>query len=452
MNEHYADAEPTKKLFIDTLVRDVDLISAIVDLVDNSVDGARRIRPNGDFRGLAIEMTIDGSQFLLRDNCGGIPLDIAKNYAFRFGRLTNQAPTVAHSVGHFGVGMKRTLFKIAKKFTITSQTDIDEFGLGVDVLAWEDDKEWSFPLSNVFVHSAPLSRVTGTVILVDSLREDVAQEFALGKFRGELRERIRLAHTAAISAGLIISFNGEILSTVDSLTIKSSTEISPHVRRGTYKLSGGTVDYTCISGISDRDSENAGWYVFCNGRLLLFADQTAQTGWGVHPAPSFHQQFNYFRGYLYLESDNPGLLPWNTTKTGMSEDHDVFRRVRNVMAESISEVTQFLNRVRDEEANLKTDANAPTPLKDAITKAKALNVTSEHQQLKVTSKFAWPAAAPRPKTKSDTIKIQYSVDRSKLEALQEFLKGEIPSTSGSAIGLFTLEEYYSLHLGDGQDE
>src|SRR5690348_1330254 len=115
MTTETATAQPTKKLFIDTLVRDVDLTSAIVDLVDNCIDGAKRIRPGEDFTGLGVAVVLSSAMFRVSDNCGGIPLQQAINYAFRFGREDGQTG-VEHSVGHFGVGMKRTLFKMAQKF------------------------------------------------------------------------------------------------------------------------------------------------------------------------------------------------------------------------------------------------------------------------------------------------------------------------------------------------
>lgn len=68
--------EPTKEFFISMLVRDIGLIPAIVDLVDNSVDGARRVRPtNGDvsdqarrFDGLYVAIRISPDAFEIADN------------------------------------------------------------------------------------------------------------------------------------------------------------------------------------------------------------------------------------------------------------------------------------------------------------------------------------------------------------------------------------------------
>ncbi len=81
------NAEPTKSFFISMLIKDIQLTRAILDLVDNSVDGARRLRPDGDYEGLWIHITASQELFEIEDNCGGIPVDLARNYAFRFGRL-----------------------------------------------------------------------------------------------------------------------------------------------------------------------------------------------------------------------------------------------------------------------------------------------------------------------------------------------------------------------------
>ena len=37
-------ANPTKKFFVEMLTRDIDLIDAIMDLVDNCIDGVHRQR------------------------------------------------------------------------------------------------------------------------------------------------------------------------------------------------------------------------------------------------------------------------------------------------------------------------------------------------------------------------------------------------------------------------
>ena len=93
MNTHQqpitVDASPTKGLFVDMLTRDVRMAMAILDLVDNCIDGAIRIRGQALLTGLTVQITFDHERFIIQDNCGGIPLDLARDHAFRFGRPSN---------------------------------------------------------------------------------------------------------------------------------------------------------------------------------------------------------------------------------------------------------------------------------------------------------------------------------------------------------------------------
>jgi hypothetical protein len=122
------DVSPTKDLFITMLVKDIDLIDAIVDMVDNCVDGARRIRGKEDYEGLWVRIDVAGDHFTIDDNCGGIPVDVARRYAFKFGRPEGAEPT-PHSVGRFGIGMKRALFKLGRQFSIESTAKSSHFSL-----------------------------------------------------------------------------------------------------------------------------------------------------------------------------------------------------------------------------------------------------------------------------------------------------------------------------------
>ena len=48
------EGSPTKQFFIDMITRDISIEDAIMDLIDNSIDGANRMRPDGNYEGLHI--------------------------------------------------------------------------------------------------------------------------------------------------------------------------------------------------------------------------------------------------------------------------------------------------------------------------------------------------------------------------------------------------------------
>ena len=87
-NQDSAIALPTKQFFVSMLTRDISLADAILDLVDNCLDGARRFTETNsvDYSQHWVRITLNSNVFAIEDNCGGIPRDIAKNYAFKMGR------------------------------------------------------------------------------------------------------------------------------------------------------------------------------------------------------------------------------------------------------------------------------------------------------------------------------------------------------------------------------
>ena len=109
MESKMIKANPTREFFVNMLVRDILLKQAIIELIDNSIDGARTINKNSNFEGLKIIVNFDENSFCVQDNCGGIPLDIAQEYAFRFGRPKEKVVSDNETTGIFGIGMKRAL-------------------------------------------------------------------------------------------------------------------------------------------------------------------------------------------------------------------------------------------------------------------------------------------------------------------------------------------------------
>lgn len=102
------NAFPTKELFIDTLVRDVSTSDAILDLVDNAIDGYTR-KKYTERKEIKLNFTKNG--FQIWDNCGGIDIVSAKDEVFRFGvRKSNDK----HSLGVYGIGLKNLCSKWGK--------------------------------------------------------------------------------------------------------------------------------------------------------------------------------------------------------------------------------------------------------------------------------------------------------------------------------------------------
>lgn len=355
------NAEPTKNFFVEMLVRDVDLLDAVVDLVDNSVDGARRMRTT-DYDGLRVAVQVDATRFSISDNCGGIPLAIARDYAFRFGRDDDdpRAGSDAGSIGQFGVGMKRTLFKLGWYFEIESRTASEAFVLEQDVREWRRAPGWEFEMI-ADTRSRRQTEDTGTTITVTDLRSSTAEDLGNSVWQARLRADIRTKHRRALDRGMQITVNGVQLEPVP-MGLHESDDLKPIARD--VALDDGRVRVRLLAGVSSYKPVDAGWYVFLNDRLVVGPDKTALTVWegrgsGVRGGGvSYHDQFARFRGFALLDSDVSDLLPWTSTKTGIDVDSPTWRRTRQLMREMTRPVIDFLNQLDREKTYLAGDARA----------------------------------------------------------------------------------------------
>lgn len=375
--------EPTKELFVYIITRDIDIVDAVIDLIDNCIDGAKRLR-NGKtskiekkklLEGLNIDIKFDASSFEIKDNCGGIPLDVAEKYAFRFGRAKDMQPTPG-SVGQFGVGMKRALFKFGRRFSVESKTTNDSFNLLVDVDNWLENDRWTFELRNV--GNGTTARRAGTKIRVDKLNREAQAAFSDSQTFTRIVNEIRLRQQHFIEQGLAVTVNGQLLR-AELFQIKTSGKLHPAYWDHTYeKVSEPNsfleddVRVEIYVGVGKSSPENAGWYVVCNGRVVLDADKTTTTAWGT-PGPHYHNQYAQFRGYVFFESDNAGVLPWTTTKANIDENNYVYRQVREEMFRMGLPVIRFLDAV-DREKDVPKQQRQLTRM---VEKAELANLSTE---------------------------------------------------------------------------
>ena len=425
------DASPTKDFFIDMLVKDIELKQAIVDLVDNCVDGALRIRPSRNYEGLFVRVEATPERFRIVDNCGGISVDLARTYAFRFGRPEGM-PSIPHSVGHVGVGMKRALFKLGSKFKVESTTETSQFVVEEDVNEWKTREEWQFQFK---VLKEDLSNVPpdqrGSTITVDPLHESVAEDFGLENFINRLRRGIRQAHQQTIEKGLTITLNGIPLE-AHPMELFYSDKLRPAFFEEKITQNGGSVNVKVYAGIAQSDPEKAGWYIYCNGRMVMGADQTITTGWGKGgeiTIPKYHNQFARFRGFTYFDSDNAGLLPWNTTKTGVDADSPIFRAVSLRMVTLMRPVIDFLNKL-DAEKDVETDDK---PLDREVTTARVASVAD----VPTYNTFMAPKPKPRP-TLPRLGRIAYNKPVDQINKVKKVLK----VTTYREVGEKTFDYFY----------
>lgn len=432
------DARPTKSLFIDMLTKDIPLIRAILDLVDNSIDGARRARPDGNYTGLWIRLEVTDDKFKISDNCGGIPVDIARNYAFRFGRPEDAKKTTG-SVGQFGVGMKRAIFKLGRKFFIESKTRKSRFTVDVDVEEWEKNELWTFEFKDLEEDTKISADQVGTNLEVAALNDTVVRNFKLENFRIQLGQELETAHLLNMNKGLAITLNGVPLQMRD-LLFRYSNQIRPALREISLKTKPSPVKVRIYAGIAESNPSDAGWYVFCNGRMLLEKDKDLITGWGEdrgRTIPRFHNQYASFRGYVFFESDSAELLPWNTTKTGVDTDSPIYQGIRLQMVNMMRPIIDFLNALKESKGD---QDDKDSEIETVVLSAEVKKI----EEIKTfTQIFQAPKIQVKKEKRPDVVGISYSKPKQEAEAVKKSLGAK----SWREVGEKTFE-YYQKMEGD----
>lgn len=439
------NAAPTKELFISMLVRDVTLRDAIGDLLDNCIDGALRLRPDGNYKGLKVEIELDTvkGHFTINDNCGGIPVDIAREHAFRFGRSQLKARHTKHSVGVFGIGMKRALFKLGKKFKVVSVSKDSSFDMHVDVNQWKDLKvndieSWQFAFDNYeegLKKEYPETE-RGTKITVTDLNDDVIESFKTDQDMDELIKELEREHLYSIDKGLKITINKRTLKATE-LNLLVSKDIKPAI----WESTTGKVKVRIIVGISDQEKygPSGGWYIFGNNRLILGPDHTDKTGWGAKKPiriPEYHPQFYRFRGFVFLSAEDPRELPWNTSKTNMDLDSPIYRTVLQQMIVMMRNVIDFLNRLHDERNHFEKGLIKTLPLQKSIenTTSYELNTVVATKKHTVKEVFSYPEPAERvAPNKPRSIYIRFEISSKESELIKEYFDSDNLSEIGREV-------------------
>lgn len=435
-NSNIVNGSPSKELFITMLTRDITLIDAISDLVDNCVDGAIKLKGRSEFTGLEVNIALTENCFKIKDNCGGIDKELAQDYAFRFGRPSN-APLVDYSVGQFGIGMKRALFKMGNNFEIKSVSAKTSFIIEIDVNKWSNkpDNKWDFEFKKIKEKKSSLSEC-GTEIIVTSLSKNVEERFKDKLFLTELKQKLELQHLINISRGLTVKINGYPIK-AKQLELHAGKFKTAYWEKN-FKMYGN-MNVKIYAGIGEYKTKNqgdrGGWYIFCNNRLIKGPEQTIITGWDASTPvsiPKYHIQYSRFRGFVFFKVKEPTHLPWTTAKNEIDIDSPIFRHVRLEMIRMMLPVKVFLDEVHKESGDFANGRLENKYLQSEIDSA----IIKSFLDVQTSKEFIAPHR--EHKTKRDKVTITYKKPKDKVDKIKKLLG----VSSAKEVGEQTFEKFY----------
>ena len=386
MNNKTAKAYPTKTFFVTMITRDITFEDCILDLIDNSVDGASRSEGNPpislddgvDLSKYRISIVASSDKFSITDNCGGMTLDDAADHAFSFGRRTGETYD-AYSIGVYGIGMKRAAFKLGRNIRIRSTfTDANgsrtAFVVPIDVTKWlnNDDPPWDFDIDD-----AEDLDENGVEVVVQELTREARTALGNPEFMENLRRMIARDYSLYLKRGLNILINDRSVDGI-SLKLRKSDEFVPMRNHYEDELEDEScsenkkVSVEIIAGMAAPPPESTepddkidgekgfGWYIACNGRIVLAADKSTVSGWGTPDWPQWHRQYTGFIGIVLFTASNAAALPLTTTKRSVDVSSDIFVRARLRMRDVSKQWIAYTNARKHnlEEAKRKEDKAA----------------------------------------------------------------------------------------------
>jgi hypothetical protein len=430
-----ADVRPTKRFFIGNLVRDLTLEDAILDLIDNAVDSFVRTRdcdvssamlsrkaPNGVET--FINLTVTSDEFRIDDKCGGMDIDRARTSVFRLGRTD---ASYVGALGVYGIGLKRALFKLGDEVVVQSRTMTSGFRVAFGVSSWAADEDnWTLPLEAI--PAAASQAESGTSISVRNLTPEVRMRIADGSFLTGLAAMVSTTYALFMGNFLGISLNSQQLSP-KPLPLAGTEFLAPNAKA----LALESVSVNLVCGLQQRRNDewitdSAGWYVLCNGRVVVSADRTELTGWGTL-GPSFVSKFRGFLGIAFFFSSNPADLPWTTTKRGINRESPSFQAARNEMALLARPVLSFLNSFYPADP---AERGAGLKLVEALEPA-------DIGQIVTGTNVDFPKAVPGARRRGQTVRVQFDAARVEVDRVRKAI-GK-PNLSAGAIGRHAFDHF-----------
>jgi hypothetical protein len=450
------DASPVKSFFVYMLTRDIKLEEAILDLLDNCVDGI--LREEGrisksekkPYEGFWAEIKFSRDSFSIADNCGGIPWKL-HDYAFRMGRPPDRPSDTPGTVGVYGIGMKRAIFKMGKRCLISTQNGDHTYDVEIEPAWTADEKLWTIP-----VHPGKKTmKEDGTTVVVGDLHQTIKDRFGADakSFRSDLESMISTHYAFIIDKGFQVKINGDsVRPRATRLIFNKSVrnQKSEVIRPFIFKTKAHGVDIFLAVGftrpIPSQDeiaaeqeekrysSLDAGWTVVCNGRAVLYSDRTELTGWGEASVPRYHTQFIAISGIVEFTSDDASKLPTTTTKRGIDASSALYLQVKNKMREGMRIFTDYTNKwkVRPDQSKKQIEAGEPLSFDEIKSESKKLDFRATKKSIPAGTQFKPDLPLPK-KLDPQTRRISFVKNKAEVEEVAEYLFDD-KNTDASVVG------------------
>jgi len=344
------------------------------------------------------------------------------------------------TVGIYGIGMKRAIFKIGSEAKVYSKTNNDEFCVSISESWAADLSNWDFPLEDV---QGELDQC-GVKVAVTKINPDVATLWsndAVQSFIDDLIIKVAQHYSFIIEKGFQIKINQRIVipNPIKLLigTKNSQGEgngIAPYLFQTEY----GDVSIKIVIGfytpmIDDeevdrevegkRSSKDAGLTIICNDRVVLYNNKDHLTGWGEGNVPRYHTQFIGISGVVLFRSSNPEKLPMMTTKRGIDLSSSIYSLAKNKMREGLLMFTNYTNKWKGMSKKEKEISNETSQMdmKTFLQSPEKIHGDTEITLKAHNREYVFKPQLPMPERASDNCFIRFVKPKGEIREVMEYL-------------------------------
>jgi hypothetical protein len=331
------NAVPSKRIFRSIIV-DYDLNRSICELIDNSLDIWVKNGKNSPIK-IEISPEVNQQTLSIKDNAGGVKkseleLMVAPGQ-------TSNLPTDT-TIGIFGVGTKRAVVALAQDIKISTRYGkYKPYRIEFDD-TWLESPDWSLPVYEI--DGIPEST---TIIELQKLRYKITNE-TLRK----LKDHLEATYAKFLQDDQVtIVLNKEKLQPLFFENWAFPPDYTPRKYVGTLNTEDGkSIRVEIFAGLSAASTSDYGVHFYCNNRLIVRGLKSYDVGFTPGLAGKPHSSIALTNVIVSLEGEAE-LMPWNSSKSGINPNHNVFIALRDFIINVVKEYASLSRRFLSMEGN-----------------------------------------------------------------------------------------------------
>ena len=328
------DASPSKRLFL-SIIADYDLNRSLCELVDNAFD---IWTSNGKVRPLTIVINLNKDQqtISVSDNAGGVRESELDSLVAPGQTLKRPEEEI---IGIFGVGTKRAVVALAQDICIITRHNKDEKTFRVDLDdTWLESDSWGVPYYEV-----DNIEEASTIINLQRLRIMLTDEAI-----NELQKHLKVTYARFLkNKNAKITLNGSEIEGLEFDNWAYPPDYCP--RKYDVSLTTGKdekMKVEIIAGLGRESSPTGeyGVYIYCNDRLVARGLKSYDVGFAKGLAGLPHPSVSLVKVIISLNG-SARLMPWNSSKSGISSNHKVFIALRGLLIQLVKHFASLSRRL-----------------------------------------------------------------------------------------------------------